>query len=246
MGRITKRSDENKVWFWLNELFYKNIDEHNAVITIHSETYWCTWRYTDLRELLDLSPTLRDGLNWSNRVLVDSSVHTLFLWLIPLFLHSGGRFGQGQRPCAFKTKWSHFLTYTCPSVSPHIVVSSHSSSTSPETEHRWVGRAQMLQQWLCECVVVAVHLPWRPGSPSSQAQSSWQTRWTGCCLCWSEVPAYFGAGTYTVPGIHTCSLIDVQSSLVSVTVSPLQALFKTSLKKNAYGLWVLTKQKKQM
>lgn len=36
------------------------------------------------------------------------------------------------------------------------MVSSHSSSTSPETQHRWVGQAQVLQQLLCECEFVTV------------------------------------------------------------------------------------------
>lgn len=206
MGRITNRSDKNKMWFWLNKLFYKNIDEHNAVITIHSETYWCTWRYTDLRELLDSAhflklfvptPERRVELEQLSLSRLFSS-HSLFV-AHPTISAQWRQVQPGPASVCPQNKMEPLP----PSVSLHIVVSSHSSSTSPETKHRWVGRAQVLQQWLCECVVVAVHLPWCPGSPSSQAQSSWQTRWTGCCLCWSEVPAYFGAGTYTVPGIHT-------------------------------------------
>lgn len=61
-----------------------------------------------------------------------------------------------------------------------------------EREQRVVPKSK------CVCILL-VYLPWRPGSPSSPEQNSWQTRWTDCCLCCSEVPACSGVGIYTAP-----------------------------------------------
>lgn len=83
-------------------------------------------------------------------------------------------------------------------VGPYIVVSSHSSSTSPGDRDKCVEWAQGACVSLSVCLHV-VYLPWRPGSPFSPEQSSWQTRWIGCCLCCWEVPVCFDAGRCTGP-----------------------------------------------